>query len=65
LISSTGWSVRKIYVALSIQEAELKIKEQEALSEVLNYHWDAPEYNPLNAKLDEIRKQKDNIGGTF
>lgn len=63
LIESTGWDVRKIYVALQIQEAELKVKEREALDEVLRVHWDEPEYKSLREEHDKILKQIENLGG--
>lgn len=62
LIKSTGWDVKKIYVALCIQESNLKIKEREALDNVLRVHWDEPEYKPLKEEYDKILKQIENLG---
>jgi len=61
-LKGTGWDIRRIYVALSIQESQLDVKEKEALSELLKYHWEETEYKPLAVKLDTIRKQKDTLG---
>lgn len=61
-IASTGWDVRQIYRALSMQEIELKIKKAETWSEMKNYHWDEPEYKELLPTYEEIERKIENIG---
>lgn len=62
LIESTGWDVRKIYVALSIQEGELKIKKAETWGKMRNRHWDEPEYKELLPIYEELERKIENIG---
>lgn len=62
LIESTGWDVRKIYRALSIQETELKIKKAETWGEMKNFHWDEPEYKELLPTYNELERKIENIG---
>lgn len=62
LLESTGWDVRKIYRALSIQETELKIKKAETWAEMKNSHWDEPEYKELLPTYNELERKIQNIG---
>jgi hypothetical protein len=62
LIASTGWNVRDIYLALCIQESELKVKQSETWGKMKNFHWDEPEYKELQPIYDEIRRKIENMG---
>jgi len=62
LINCTGWDVRQIYRALSIQEAELKIKKAETWGEMRNFHWDEPEYKVLLPTYNELERKIQTIG---
>lgn len=62
LIASTGWDVRRIYLALSIQERELKVAESETWGKMRNLHWDEQEYKDLLPIYEEIGRKMDNMG---
>ena len=49
LIEGTGWDVRRIYLALCIQENELKMEKAGTWDKMKNRHWDEPEYKELIA----------------
>ena len=62
LIESTGWDVRKIYLALSMQKNELNIKHAEIWGEMKNLHWDDPRYKELEPVYNELERKIENIG---
>ena len=62
LIKSTGWDVRRIYAALSIQERELEVKKEKAWSVMRNHHWDDQEYKDLLPVYEELDKKIENVG---
>lgn len=62
LIAGTGWDVKTIYAALSIQEAEVKLFQSETWGKMKNYHWDEPEYKELLSVYKENERKLKCIG---
>jgi hypothetical protein len=61
-LAGTGWDIRKIYLALQIQELELKVRSSETWETMRNFHWDEQEYKELLPVHDELEKEIENIG---
>lgn len=62
LIACTGWDIKRIYAALSIQEAEVKLAKAETWGKMKNHHWDEPEYKELLPVYEDYEKKLENIG---
>lgn len=62
LIKCTGWDVRNIFLALSIQESELKVKKAETWGIMKNYHWEEQEYKERLPLYNEIIRKMEHIG---